>query len=686
MQNGMPVPTFTFQERPRIELDGTWRVERQTFDSNMTLTPRDSSLQRIVADAAGRETPEFDDSAWRTIDVPGALNLPPDRKEVGGWYRREVFIPSYWQGKTVTLKFGAANYIADVWLNGTWLGYHEGGSTPFAFDATTNVKFGATNTLAVRVDNPAWGTRNDIVPWGLADWWNFGGLIRPVWLEASDPVQLVRADVVSHLDGADLSVVIRNGGTEPASTAIRAEVFPARRTTADLLDPDPQRLISIRASPVVSETLDPGSLNQGDVVRVDGGFLMASASTWSPLTPDLYVLRVTLSVAGRIVDTLHETFGLRQVSVDPAHPSVNLNGRPVLLPGVAVHDQQLDISPSRVVGGHVPTPAEVLAQLHEAQSVGARLIRTGHTPANPVLLDLADRMGFAVWEEIPLYHYTPQTFTIAMNRGIPQQMLREMALRDMNHPSVLFHGLANESTGEDERTSALTALRDVDRAIDGTRLTGQAAYGFAPGDQTSQPLDVAGYTFYYGVFYGTDPSDPSADTAAALETAHQTYPNKPVMILEFGNWADDPSRFAAQTQTFKRTADQLFGQRATRPGGYVSAAVWWSLDDYATLRPSIDVEHFGLFKPNGGRRPVADALDTAFHELPLGLEDVPVTPITAAARAMPADTDQSGWRLLGYLGFGLLSAFTALSIAFAFLVRRGGRSGHHWPTIRCGRL
>jgi beta-glucuronidase len=324
--------------------------------------------------------------------------------------------------------------------------------------------------------------------------------------------------------------------------------------------------------------------------------------------------------------------------------------------------------------------------LYKAGSVGARLIRTGHMPANPVLLDLADRMGFAVWEEIPLYHYTPQTFTIAMNRGIPQQMLREMALRDMNHPSVLFHGLANESTGEDVRTNALTALRDVDRAIDGTRLTGQAAYGFAPSDQTSQPLDVAGYTFYYGVFYGTNPSDPSADTAAALETAHETYPDKPLMIMEFGNWADDPGRFGEQTQTFTRTADQLFGQRATRPGGYVSAAVWWSLDDYATLRPTIDVEHFGLFTADGRRRPVADAVETAFHELPLGLEDEPVTPLVPAARAMSADSNESGVRLLAYLGFGLLSAFTALAIAFAFLVRRGGRSGHHWPTIRWGRL
>ena len=93
--------------------------------------------------------------------------------------------------------------------------------------------------------------------------------------------------------------------------------------------------------------------------------------------------------------------------------------------------------------------------------------------------------GFAIWEEIPLYHATPLIFARTMERGIPQQMLREMALRDMNRPSVLFHGFANESTGEQERTDALRELHEVDRAIDGSRLTGQVAYG--PTSRSTSP-------------------------------------------------------------------------------------------------------------------------------------------------------------------------------------------------------
>ena len=353
-----------------------------------------------------------------------------------------------------------------------------------------------------------------------------------MWIEATDPVHVVRADVVPHLDGADVSIVIRRAaeaaGPEdpespapaspsagdlepdpaPAEIEVAAEVYPATVTLDTPIGAAPDALRGA-GPPLARAVLPPESLAPGDVVRLDAAFLLADPALWSPASPNLYVLRVTASIDGRVVDELHETFGFRQVAVDPERPVVTLNGAAVMLPGVAIHDQHLAASGSRIVGS-LPTPVQVRAQLEEARSVGARLIRTGHSPANPVLLDLADRLGFAIWEEIPLYHYTPQTFDIAMSRGIPQQMLREMALRDMNRPSVLFHGLANESTGEDERRNALRQLHDIDREIDGTRLTGQASYGFNPADRTSEPLDVNGFTSYHGVFYG---SDPHADTA-----------------------------------------------------------------------------------------------------------------------------------------------------------------------------
>lgn len=670
VQNGIPVPSFTFPSRPKWLLDGPWQVERQGFDSDLSLTPRDVALARIEAAAAGRQNPEFDDSGWATVFVPGTLNPPPERDETGGWYRRTFYLPVAWAGQTLTLKFGAANYLADVWLNGAWLGYHEGGSTPFAFDVTAAARPGESNVLAVRVDNPAWGSRNDIVPWGLADWWNFAGLTRPVWIEASNAVHAVRADVVPHLDGADVSVVVRNAGEQPADASVTVEVLPAKVTDANLLEPDPRRLVVAGSTPLVRTTLEPEELAAGDVIRRDTSFLLANAATWTPDKPSLYVLRVSVAVDGRVVDEMHETFGLRQVAVETATSSVLLNGRPVFLAGVALHDQQVTTRPDGKAAATIPTPTQIRDQLDRARSIGAHLVRTGHTPANPALLDLADRLGFAIWEEIPLYHYTPQTYDIAMGRGIPQQMLREMALRDMNRPSVLFHGLSNESTGEEARSRALAELHDIDRAIDGTRLTGQAAYGFAPADPTNAPLDVAGFTFYHGVFYG---SDAASDTAMALEAAHAANPGKPVMVLEFGRWADGHDGLAEQRRIFDETSAAIVARRSTLAGGYVAAGTWWALEDYTTLRPNLEVEHFGMFAPDGTARPVAESARDIFGSIPISSAGEPVASAVHGGRVTALPPTQAGWVLLAYLGYGIGAALAVLGGVFALLIRRGGR-------------
>jgi len=228
-------------------------------------------------------------------------------------------------------------------------------------------------------------------------------------------------------------------------------------------------------------------------------------------------------------------------------------------------------------------------------------------------LMLADRLGIGIWEEIPLNHFTPETFNLVMQRGLPQQMLAEMALRDFNRPSVMFHGFANESTGVDERLSAMTTLRDLDRRIDGTRLTGQAMYGSDPTDPTSAPLDVAGYTFYYGIFYGGPAPEPG--TSNALLAAHRTYPHKPVMILEFGDWLPFNGSEAEQRQVFRLTYPAFAANLDLLPAGFIGSTVWWSLEDYWTDVPGIAVERFGLFKPDGGMRAVGAEAKSSFGQV-----------------------------------------------------------------------
>jgi len=263
-------------------------------------------------------------------------------------------------------------------------------------------------------------------------------------------------------------------------------------------------------------------------------------------------------------------------------------------------ERQLPAKNGAPAGGPLTSPAEIAAVLQRALAIHADLIRVDHHPPNQILPVLADRLGLAVWEEIPLYHFTPQTFAIAMDRGVPQQMLTEMDLRDFNRPSVLFHGLANESTGLAARQTALDTLHALDRKLDGTRLVGQAAYGNEPADPTSANLDVVGYTRYWGVLYGGRLSGPAVQ--GALATAHKAYPKKPIMVLEYGHWADTRAGESQQQRVFNTYYSQLSQDFGTQPQGFVGAAIWWTLDDYWTQRQGIDVEHCGCFTVGGEGR------------------------------------------------------------------------------------
>jgi len=244
--------------------------------------------------------------------------------------------------------------------------------------------------------------------------------------------------------------------------------------------------------------------------------------------------------------------------------------------------------------------------------------------------------------------------------------LSEMDLRDMNHPSVLFHGLANESTGGIEREQALATLHNLDRSVDGTRLTGQAAYGNQPDDNTSRPLDVAGYTTYYGVFYGPDAGP---GTAHAIQVAHATFPKKPVIIVEYGRWSDSVADEEEQRRILADTYEAAAPYLDTNSGGFLAGAVWWTLDDYWTQRPGGTIEHFGLYKPNGDPRPAGLQAAALFSG---GAGQGARQGIVSMATGQPRQPAARGLAFLGYLGYALTVALAipAIILLGLLLVRR----------------
>ncbi len=664
-QSGQPVPTFDWQPRPRIDLDGTWRFEAEVLDTDLSLTNRAASMAGIRAEMGRRAESAFDDTAWPRMTVPGSFDMPPDRTTSGGYYRKDFNVGLDWAGQYAQLKFGAVRYVADVWLNGHYLGYHEGGDTPFALDATSALIPGALNNLVVRVDNPPWGTRDDIVPWGLADWWNYGGIVGDVWLERLPALSAVRADVTPHLDGADVSIVVQHRGPAAVQASMDVRLWPAQTTSTNLLNPDALSLVPADARPLLDHHIDIGTMSGDSTVRVAAPFTMRSPDLWTPTIPALYVLGVTVDSGAQPVDVLYTSFGLRQVKVDANAPRILLNGEPVALNGVALHEERQEPAQNGApAGGPLTSIGDIYSILMRAVGVHADLIRVDHHPPNRMLPVLADRLGLAVWEEIPMYHFTPQTFTVAMDRGIAQQMLAEMDLRDFNRPSVLFHGFANESTGTSERESAMAALQQLDKRVDGTRLTGQAMYGSDPTDPTSAPLDVAAYTFYYGVLYGGRLSGVAIQSA--LEQAHRTYPHKPVVILEFGYWADDANDRAEQVRVFNTYYAQLSAVADTSPTGFVGASVWWTLDDYWTQRPGLEVEAFGLYRPDGSLRPVGSVVSRSYASTVPAAKPPAVRSHGVAVAIQPG---QPSTRFVGYLAYALAVPALALVALITILAR-----------------
>lgn len=669
MQSGIPVPTFALQPRVRLDLAGAWRFQPAVLDQDLSLARRPDALAGLLHEAAGREKSDYDDRSWARLQVPGTFRPARTGGADGGWYRLSFKVSGDWADQAVTLKFAAANYIADVWLNGQYLGYHEGGSTPFAFDGTQQLRANALNVLAVRVDDPEFGSRNDVVPWGIVDWWSYGGLTGDVWFEATDNLLVARADVTPYLDRADIAVVLENRGRSAvASAALDLAILPAAVTADNLLDPDSRHLVPALSVSLGSARIDAGQVQGRSASRYTTSFALSHPDLWRPERPSLYVLHVSVRRSDAVVDDLYETFAVRRIQVDPQAPRLLLNGEAVALRGVAMQDEQvLPGTGGLPAGGPVTTLADAHRVLQQVRDVHADFIRTDHRPANPLLLLLADRMGFGIWEEIPLYHFTPETFGIAMGRGIPQQMLSEMALRDFNHGSVLFHGLANESSGQSERAQAVDELHALDRRLDGSRLTGQAMYGSEPSDPTSRALDVAGYTFYHGVFYG---SDPLTGTLAALATAHLTYPRKPILALEFGRWSDSAEQDALQAEIFRNTYTALFSQFDTLSGGYVGGVAWWALNDYWTSLPGITIERFGLFRPDGSARPVALALAELYSSEQPGRG--PDLNTVSGGRATPVQ-GQSAGTLLAYAAYGLAIPSLLVILVTALVVLAGRR-------------
>src|SRR5205085_510243 len=387
---------------------------------------------------------EYDFDTSETLKVPGDWNTQREGLlfyEGTIWYKKSFD----YQRKPNTrlfVYFAAANYLADVYLNGEKIGRHEGGFTPFNFEVTNLVR-DKSNSLIVKVDNKR---RRDAVPTLNTDWWNYGGLTRQVKL-IETPSTFVQ----------DYFIQLRKGSRDRIAGWVRLN--------GDKLN---QR-INVRIPEAgISKSFTTDANGYAEIN------FNAALTLWSPNNPKLYDVIIEAET-----DRIQDQIGFR--SIETRGTEILLNGRPVFLRGVSIHEE----APFR--GGRAFSREDALTLLGWAKELGCNFVRLAHYPHNEFMDREADKLGIMVWSEIPVYWTilweNPATLENAQNQ------LGEMIARDRNRAAVIIWSMANETPLSNARLSFLKKLIDHARSLDGTRLISAAMERHYLNDTTTQMID-----------------------------------------------------------------------------------------------------------------------------------------------------------------------------------------------------
>ena len=487
-----------------VSLDGEWKIIIDPYETGFydyrycqrDLNPNPSRAETFYLDvkpADPGERVEYDFDKSPSLQVPGDWNTQrPELLYYEGtvWYRRTFEPPVLDGGERAFLRFGAANYRADVYLNGTKLGTHIGGFTPFSFEVTKQLKPG-TNSLVVRVDNKR---SKEGVPTLNTDWWNYGGLTRAVTFVRT-PASFI-ADHRLWLESEETKMI--SGWVEIAG-----------------------------ASEGEAVEIEIGELGQRLTAKTDATgkatFRLAANNLqlWSPEHPKLY--DVVLSCG---TDKITEPVGFRTIRT--RGKQILLNGQPVFLRGISIHEE----FPLNG-GGRVNNPDQAKQLLLWAKELNCNFVRLAHYPHNEAMTRLADKLGILVWSEVPVYWTID--WTNAATYGNAEQQLTDEIRRDANRAAIIIWSLANETPVSAARTKFLSRLAARARELDSTRLLSAAMEQHSNPDSPdvkvvqdplAEVVDIVAFNEYVGWYDGL----PDKCAKVTWEIPYK----KPVFVSEFG--------------------------------------------------------------------------------------------------------------------------------------------------------
>lgn len=483
----------------------------------------------------------------RQIPVPLPWQVAfPELDQYSGyaWYVTSFDLDADWLAGDLLLTFGAVDYWCQVFVNGQFVGEHEGGYTRFTFLIREQARAGA-NQLAVRVydsvqssitiprwfdgsapqshNQPPFDARE--VPHGKQEWYrNVGGIWQAVTLTAVSAAYVRAAHVTPDIHTGMAMIQVELGGdlSALAGSSLRAALADGSlETTASLVNGQS------------SYTLSLG---------------VPEMQLWTPETPHLYTLTVSLE-GGQADDALTVRFGFREITTRDGQ--LWLNGQPLFL--LSALDQ--DLYPETIYT--VPSDDYLRDQFTKAKQLGLNNLRVHIKPPDPRYLDLADEMGLLVWAEIPSWRTFvskstahPESFRLSETiHERARQTLHEMIARDYNHPSVIIWTIVNEDWGTTLPLSAedrawIAGMYDLCKQLDPTRLVvDNSACGSSWGPNIHVKTDIDDFHLYFNI------PDQAAGFTQALEQFAlrplwtfsnqgdaQRTGDEPLILSEFGNW------------------------------------------------------------------------------------------------------------------------------------------------------
>lgn len=470
-----------------------------------------------AGDEADAEQSAFDDSGWRTVDVPHDFQIeqpwvPPTAderasnndpganirsrlssrgfKEMGiGWYRKTFTPDEAWKDKRVVIDFEGIMYVGDVYLNGEYIGGTDYGYVGFEVDITKRLQYGKPNVIAVKAD-----TREPL----NSRWYTGGGLFRNV--------RLVVTDAKVYFMRHPLYITTPQVSAAEATVNIQAEMacYTKQKTLKT------ETVITDAEGQVVARQTDelPFNARMRTCEYRLKPVRLANPRLWDCESPHLYKVEMTLyHEDGTVADRVSEHFGVRTVEFSPAF-GMKLNGKKVLLKGIANHH-------SLGALGAAAYDRAIEKRIQLLKSFGVNHIRTSHNPYSEGFMDLCDKYGILVVDELYDKWLDQYCGGRAEWSSLWQKDIPEFIKRDRNHPSVVFWSLGNELQQywnlpfADWGVTPYRLQRELLKRYDDTRLVTVAMhprYRSLETDSLPAPLvhetDIASYNYRYMYFPG----------------------------------------------------------------------------------------------------------------------------------------------------------------------------------------